>query len=156
MNPGAKYYEWESKGVPIRVEIGPRDLAKRQAMLVRRFTPDGAARKTAVSEDELAACLPVVLEEMQGQLLEAATRRREDNSYRGISDYEEFKEIIATSGGFIYTGYCGTEACELKVKDDTKATIRVIPEEDFRSETTPAKCICGERAVYEVVWARAY
>ncbi len=156
LNPGAKYYEWEGKGVPIRLEIGPRDLAQRQAMLVRRFVPDGAKRKTPVSQEELPARLPALLQEIQEQLLEAATRRREENSFRGISDYEEFKEIVATTGGFIYTGYCGLEACELKVKDDTKATIRVIPEEDFRSDTPPEKCICGKRAVYEVVWARAY
>ncbi len=156
LNPGAKYYEWEGKGVPIRLEIGPRDLAQRQAMLVRRFVPDGAKRKTPVSEDELPARLPALLQEMQDQLLEAATRRREENSHRGVSDYEEFKEIIGRAGGFVYTGHCGTEACELKVKDDTKATIRVIPEDDFRSEAPPEKCICGERAVYEVVWARAY
>ena len=93
---------------------------------------------------------------MQRDLLEAAVRRREENSYRGISDYEEFKRIIGSTGGFIYTGYCGAEECENRVKDDTKATIRVIPDEGFRSESYPDKCICGGVAQIEAVWARAY
>jgi prolyl-tRNA synthetase len=156
LNPGAKYYEWEGKGVPIRIEIGPKDLAKQQLMIVRRFTADGDQRKTAMPEAEALAQLPGLLDRMQRQLLDAAVTRREANSYRGISDYEEFKRIIGTTGGFVYTGYCGAEECEARVKDDTKATIRVIPDEDFRSEAVPEKCICGERTAHEVVWARAY
>ncbi len=155
LNPGAKYYEWEGKGVPIRVEVGPKDIAKQQVMAVRRFTTDGK-RKIALPEDEASARLPAMLEEMQRDLLEAAIRRREDNSYRGITDYEQFKRIIAGQGGFIYTGHCGTESCEARVKDETKATIRVIPDEDFRSDSCPATCICGGKASHEVVWARAY
>ncbi|UCF19161.1 MAG: proline--tRNA ligase [Gemmatimonadota bacterium] len=155
LNPGAKYYEWEGKGVPIRVEVGPKDIAKQQVMAVRRFTRDGR-RKIALPEGEAAARLPEMLEEMQGELLETAVRRREENSYRGITDYEEFKRIIAGPGGFIYTGYCGAESCETRVKDETKATIRVIPDEDFRSDSFPATCVCGGKASHEVVWARAY
>jgi prolyl-tRNA synthetase len=156
LNPGAKYYEWEAKGVPLRIEIGPKDLEKRQVTLVRRFAARPAERKQAVAEGELGAVLPKLLETMQRELLEAALRRREANSHRGITDYEEFKRIVETVGGFIYTGFCGAAACERKVQDETKATIRLIPDEAFRSAEPPQKCICGGRAEYEVVWARAY
>jgi prolyl-tRNA synthetase len=156
LNPGAKYYEWETKGVPVRLELGPKDLEKGHVMAVRRFSDDPKARKISIADDEIVSRLPQLLDEMQGQLLDAARRRREENSYRGVSDYEEFKRIISEGSGFIYTGYCGAEECELKVKGDTKATVRVIPDEDFRSDSVPGKCICGSDAQYEVVWARAY
>jgi prolyl-tRNA synthetase len=156
LNPGAKYYEWEGKGVPIRLEIGPRDIAKKQVMVVRRFTANGDRRKTPMAEEEAIARLPALMDELQGQLFEAALRRREENSYRGVTDFEEFKRIVETTGGFIYTGYCGAEECEARVKEATKATIRVIPDDDFRSERMPDRCICGGKAQYEVVWARAY
>jgi prolyl-tRNA synthetase len=156
LNPGAKYYEWEGKGVPIRVEIGPKDVANEQVMVVRRFVSESGARKTPIAEVEALASLPGILDTMQNDLLEAALKRREDNSYRNVSDYEEFKRIINTTGGFVYTGYCGAESCEQRVKDDTKATIRLIPGDAFRSEQMPDNCICGGKSQYEVVWARAY
>jgi prolyl-tRNA synthetase len=156
LNPGAKYYEWEGKGVPIRVEIGPKDVANEQVMVVRRFVSESGARKTPMPEKEALAGLPGILDSMQDDLMQAALKRREDNSYRNISDYEDFKKIINTTGGFVYTGYCGAEKCEQRVKDDTKATIRLIPDDGFRSEQVPDKCICGGKTQYEVVWARAY
>ncbi|NIR44072.1 MAG: proline--tRNA ligase [Gemmatimonadetes bacterium] len=156
VNPGAKYYEWEGKGVPVRLEIGPKDLEKGQVMAVKRFAPDPKARKVPIPDGEVRSRLTEMLDAMQNELLATAIKRREDNSHRGIDDYEEFKEIIATAGGFVYTGYCGTEECEASVKDETKATIRLMPDEDFRSDEIPAKCICGKKAEYEVVWARAY
>jgi prolyl-tRNA synthetase len=156
LNPGAKYYEWEGKGVPIRVEIGPKDVANKQVMVVRRFVSESGARKTPIAEEEALGSLPAILDSMQNDLLEAALKRREEKSYRNVSDYEEFKKIINTTGGFIYTGFCGAEECEQQVKDDTKATIRAIPDDDFRSEHVPDHCICGGKSQYEVVWARAY
>jgi prolyl-tRNA synthetase len=156
LNPGAKYYEWEGKGVPVRLELGPKDLEKGQVMAVRRHAPDPKARKLPIAADEIETRLPQLLDDMQKELLAAAIKRREENSYRGVTDYEEFKKIVATTGGFIYTGYCGSESCEEKVKDDTKATVRVIPDEDFRSDSYPNKCICGSKAQHEVFWARAY
>jgi prolyl-tRNA synthetase len=90
-------------------------------------------------------------------MLEAAIRRREENSYRGVTDYGEFQEILEGPGGFIYTGWCGSAECEEKVKEETKATIRVLPFEEFRSATTPERCIaCGGTSSEEAVWARAY
>ncbi|KPK65477.1 MAG: proline--tRNA ligase [Gemmatimonas sp. SG8_38_2] len=156
LSPGAKYYEWEGKGVPVRIEIGPKDLEKQQVMIVRRFTAEGGQRKIPFAASEIENRLPELLDQVQQDLFEVALRRREENSHRGISDYEEFKQIMGANGGFIYTGYCGAEECEIRVKDDTKATIRVIPDEDFRSESYPDICICGRPAQQEVVWARAY
>ena len=156
VNPGAKFYEWEAKGVPLRVEIGPKDLEKQQVMVVRRVTPDGEQRKVPVADAEIETKLLELLDQTQQHLLEAALRRREENSYRGISDYEEFKQIMGSTGGFIYTGHCRSEECEQRVKDDTKATIRVIPQEAYRSDGFPDKCLCGEPAKHEVFWARAY
>jgi prolyl-tRNA synthetase len=156
LNPGAKYYEWEAKGVPVRIEIGPKDLAKQQLMIVRRVVAEGQKRKEAKPEAEALARMPEVLAQMQAQLLEAAMKRREANSYRGVSDYGDFKEIFGTTGGFVYTGYCGAEECETRVKDETKATIRLIPDEAFRSEIVPERCICGGKSEHEVVWSRAY
>ncbi|KPK81777.1 MAG: proline--tRNA ligase [Gemmatimonas sp. SM23_52] len=156
LSPGAKYYEWEGKGVPIRVEIGPKDVEKGQVTVVRRVVVDTKQPKRAIAASEAAATLARLLEEMQQELLEGAIRRREQHSYRGVTDYEEFKEIIGSKGGFIYTGYCGAKQCETRVKEDTKATVRVVPDEDFASDTYPDRCICGGKAVQEVVWARAY
>ena len=156
LNPGAKYYEWEGKGVPIRVEIGPNDVEKGQVTVVRRFAGEAKLRKRVIAASEAPVSLAKLLEEMQQELLDAAIRRREEHSYRGVTDYEEFKKIIASVGGFIYTGYCGAKECETRVKDDTKATVRLIPNEDFASESYPERCICGRKAVQEVVWARAY
>jgi len=156
LNPGAKYYEWEAKGVPVRLEIGPKDVAKGQVMSVRRFSAEPGSRKAPIAEAELSERVPQILAEIQSELQRAALDRREANSYRNVTDYEEFKKIIGSTGGFIYTGYCGAEECEMRVKDDTKATIRVIPDQDFRSDVTPDRCICGGKSQYEVVWARAY
>ncbi len=154
LTPGARYWEWERKGVPLRIEIGPRDVAKSQVVLVRRFGGDG---KEFVSMEAAPERVRQGLDDMQDALLEAARRRREENSHRGVADYERFREIIDGPGGFVYAGWCGSAACEEKVKDDTKATIRVLPMEEFRSDEAPTRClVCGEAASEEVVWARAY
>jgi prolyl-tRNA synthetase len=97
------------------------------------------------------------LQACQASLLEAAVARREANSYRGVDDWNRFREIIEGSGGFVYTGWCGGESCEDRVKQETKATIRVIPMEEFRTPDAPARClVCRDGAQHEVVWARAY
>jgi prolyl-tRNA synthetase len=157
LTPGAKYYEWELKGVPFRIEIGPRDLEKQQLVLARRLVAEGEARKEFLPEAEVIRTLPDRLEEFQQWLLVRARERRETNSYRGVTDYDELREILSGKGGFVYTGWCGQSACEERVKEDTKATIRVIPDEEFQSVTAPEACVaCGSESVHEVVWARAY
>lgn len=157
VKPGAKFYEWERKGVPFRIEIGPRDIAKGQLVLVRRVTVGDEDRKLFLDEGEAIARVPELLATFQATLYEAAARRRDENSHRGVGDYDRFREIIENEGGFVYAGWCGSEGCEAKVKSDTKATIRVLPSEEFRSAERPARCIaCGDEAETEAVWARAY
>lgn len=157
LSPGAKYYEWERKGVPFRVEIGPKDLEQGQLALARRVTPEGAKRKEFVAEAEALAGMPARLEAFQTELMETARRRREDNTVRGVRSIGELEEALDGGAGFVYTGWNGDPSVEQRVKDQTKATSRVIPSEEFRSATAPAKCVSGEGdAKVEVIWARAY
>jgi prolyl-tRNA synthetase len=153
MKPGAKYYEWELRGIPLRMEIGPRDLDANQAVLVRRDTRE----KKAYSLDTIGADIAALLSTMQTDLFEAARERRERNSIRGDVTYDRFREIMAGDGAFVYAGWCGSAACEGRIKEETKATIRVLPDEEFRSEVAPTHCLlCGEPAVAEALWAKAY
>jgi prolyl-tRNA synthetase len=157
MSPGAKFYEWETRGVPFRIEIGPKDIAKEQLVLARRVVAEGEGRKEFLPEAEVIASLPARLEEFQGWLRQRAIDRREANSHRGVRSYDRLKEIMEGAGGFVYAGWCGSAACEDRVKEETKATIRVIPDEEFRSPEAPSDClVCGNGAAHEVVWARAY
>jgi prolyl-tRNA synthetase len=157
LTPGAKYYEWELKGVPFRLEVGPKDIAKQQVVLVGRVAAEGQERKQFVAEAEAIAGMRQRLDDFQAFLLERARARREANSYRGVEGYEKFCEILDGPGGFVYTGWCGSAECEAKVKDDTKATIRCLPFEEFRSPTAPAACVvCGGESTVEAVWAKAY
>lgn len=156
LTPGAKFFEWEMKGVPFRIEIGPKDIARAQVVLARRI-PEGEERKQFLPEAEVLGSMAQRLEDYQAFLLERARRRREENSHRGIDSYDRFREIMDGAGGFVYAGWCGSAECEEKVKNETKATIRCLPFEEFRSETAPAKClVCGADATTEVVWAKAY
>jgi prolyl-tRNA synthetase len=151
MKPGAKYYEWESRGVPVRLEIGPRDVDKAQAVLARR-----TGGKTPVAVAGVLDGVQAALREIQDGLLEAARARRAASTFRGVTR-DELIELMEGPGGFAFAGYCGDEACERAIQERTKATTRVLPEEEFRSETAPATCVwCGRTAVAEAVWARAY
>lgn len=157
LNPGAKYYEWDLKGVPVRIEVGPREVEAREVVLARRAAEDPKKRKWSVSESQVRAAVEETLEALQRGLLEAARARREANSHRGVKDYDEFRQRMEGEGGFLYTGWCGSPACEDRAKEETKADIRVLPDEDFRSPTPPATCVvCGRPAQTEVVWAKAY
>jgi prolyl-tRNA synthetase len=153
MKPGAKYYEWELRGVPVRVELGPRDLDRGQAVLVRRDT--GA--KQPVSLDTVTMELEHLLATVQNDMLRAARERREQHSRRGNITYAQFRELMDGEGAFVYAGWCGDGACEAAIKDETKATIRVLPDEEFRSAEAPATCLkCGRPSTSEALWAKAY
>ena len=157
LSPGAKYFEWERKGVPFRVEIGPKDLQNEQLALVRRLTPQGENRKAFLPETEAITKLPEKLEYFQDDLLEAARTRRDDSTVRGVNSFGELKEAFDSGAGFVYTGWSGNPAVEDTVKEQLKATIRVLPGEEFLSESSPRKCVSGDTdSVTEVVWARAY
>ncbi len=157
MKPGPKYYEWERKGVPIRIEIGPRDVAASKLMVVMRVELDGMPRKEPMDEAAAIADIPSRLDRFQNALLARAIERREANSHRGVTEYARLKEIVEGPGGFVFAGWCGSAECESKVKEETKATIRCIPFEEFRSPDRPTTClVCGGGAEHEVIWARAY
>jgi prolyl-tRNA synthetase len=157
IKPGSKYWEWERKGVPMRIEIGPRDVERGQVMTVARTVAADGQRKEAVGEASIGSVVAQKLNAYQAYLLETARERREANSHRGITDYARLREIVEGDGGFVYAGWCGGEACEEKVKQETKATIRVLPSEEFRTPDAPTQCIvCGGGAAHEAIWARAY
>jgi prolyl-tRNA synthetase len=158
LKPGPKFYEWERKGVPVRIEIGPKDVARGQLTVVMRAEVlSGVPRKSVLDESAAVAEITQRLDAYQAALLSAALERREANSHRGITDYARLREIIEGDGGFVYGGWCGSADCEEKVKAETKATIRLIPGDEFRSSAAPERCtVCGQAAETEVVWARAY
>ena len=153
IKPGAKYYEWELRGVPLRMEIGPKDLDKNQAMLVRR----DSGEKRPVSLDTIGEDASDILARMQLDMLAVARERLDKNSVRGNIDYDRFRQIMEGDGAFVYAGWCGDTQCEARIKEETKATIRVLPDEEFRSADEPKRCLlCGKAASTEAVWAKAY
>lgn len=157
LSPGAKFFEWERKGVPVRVEIGPRDMERDEVVVAPRVPAAGAARKEAVAEVDAVAGMGVRLDELQERLREAALTRREEGTVRTeVASPEELAELLDGGAGFVCSGWSGDPAAEAHAKEVAKATIRVIPDEEFRSETPPAKCLGGGKARMEVVWARAY
>jgi prolyl-tRNA synthetase len=153
IKPGAKYYEWEARGVPFRLELGPRDLANRTVMLARRT----GGPKAVQSIDGLATMLLAEVELMQKALFVAAQARREAGTLRYPKSKQEFIDFIEGGGGFIHAGWCGDPAVEAEIKEATKATIRVLPDPEFRTGPAPERCIwTGQPAKHEAVWARAY
>ncbi len=153
IKPGAKYYEWELRGIPLRLEIGPRDLDANQCVLVRR---DSRVKRTVTLDsigEDVADLLSIIQTDMRVEALE----RREANSVRGNISYDDFKALMEGKGGFVYAGFCGSPKCEQDIKEETKATIRVLPDEEFRSADAPEHCLkCGAQSVVEALWAKAY
>jgi len=146
--PGWKFNEWEQKGVPLRIEIGPRDVERKQVVLVRR----DRGEKSITPLEGLKERVEASLEEVQKNLYRRALAFREENSYQ-VDDYEEFKRILEGPGGFLWAHWCGSAECEARIKEETKATIRAIP---FQ-EQEGGKCIrCGKASIQRVVFARAY
>jgi prolyl-tRNA synthetase len=121
-------------------------------MLARRVGP----KKEPVPMAGLVQRLEAEMAAMQDLLLRAARERREASSLRGATK-AEFIARMDGEGGFVYAGFCGSERCETEIKEQTKATIRVLPDEEFRSPQAPATCMwCGAASVAEAVWAKAY
>ena len=152
MKPGAKYYEWEGRGVPLRLEVGPRDVSSGSVVLARRT----GGKKETLPIDGLAGKLIAVLDKFQTDLFDAAKARREAATLRGATR-EQFIGKMEGEGGLVYAGFCGRAECEAEIKEQTKATIRVLPDEEFRSSVAPTSCMwCGRPSVAEAVWAKAY
>ncbi len=147
--PGYKYSEWELQGIPLRIEIGPRDVENNQVVIVRRDTRE----KIFVPVIELRNKINNLLVVMQKEMLDKAKAMREEYTFM-INDYNEFKIVIDEPGGFLYSHWCGSVECERKVKDDTKATIRLIP---FEKKKEKGTClVCGEKSEGRVVFGKAY
>ncbi|MBR3360350.1 MAG: proline--tRNA ligase [Lachnospiraceae bacterium] len=148
-SPGWKFSEQEIKGIPLRIEIGPKDIKAGHVVVVRRDTRE----KIEVGLNEVAEKLPAIFEQMQQDMLDRARAHRDSHTYEAKT-YEEFKDIIANKPGFVKAMWCGEEACELKIKDDTTATSRCMP---FEQEKIADTCVCcGKPAKSLVYWGKAY
>ena len=148
-SPGWKFSEQEMRGIPVRIELGPKDIEKNQCVVVRRDTRE----KVIISLDEVETKIGEILTAMQTEMLERARAHREEHTYEA-TNYEEFKETIANKPGFVKAMWCGDEACEIKVKEDTTATSRCMP---FAQEHIADTCVCcGKPAKTMVYWGKAY
>ncbi|KAA3611304.1 MAG: proline--tRNA ligase [Calditrichaeota bacterium] len=147
--PGFKFAEWELQGIPIRIEIGPKDVDKEHVVMVRR----DLMKKEFVARNDVFETVKTQLEQMQTDLLEKARKFREENSFN-VDNYDELKSIVAKDDGFVYAHWCGDAACEDKIKSETKATIRCIP---FDRKEEKGTCICCDKTSDgRVIFAKAY
>ncbi len=148
-SPGWKFAEAEMRGIPVRIEIGPKDIEANQAVIVRRDNRE----KQVVSLDTLEESVANTLETMQKEMLERARAHRDSHTYTA-ANYEEFKDIIANKPGFVKAMWCGDQACEDKIKEETTATSRCMP---FKQEHISDVCVCcGRPAKAMVYWGKAY
>ena len=148
-SPGFKFAEQEMRGIPIRIECGPKDIENGQAVICRRDTRE----KYTVTFDELVEKVQEILETIQKDMLERARAHREAHTYVA-TDYETFKDTIVNKPGFVKAMWCGDRACEDKIKEDVQATSRCMP---FEQEHLSDVCVCcGKPAKKMVYWGRAY
>ncbi|HXA00268.1 MAG TPA: proline--tRNA ligase [Candidatus Dormibacteraeota bacterium] len=157
-SPGWKFNDWEMRGVPLRIELGPKDVAKQSAVLARRDRP-GKEGKTFASIADLPVTVEKLLGEIQESLHVRALSFRRSNTHNAQT-YEEFKKAV--EGGFAYSGWCGSGECEEKIKEETRATMRCIPLDQEAVLGTgggaaSGKCVyCGQAAKSRAIFARAY
>lgn len=148
-SPGWKYAEQEMKGIPLRLEIGPRDIEKNQCVIVTRL----GREKSFVSLDDLETVIPQMLEKMQNDLYEKALAHRDSHIFEA-KNMEEFETQLKENPGFINAMWCGDEACENAIKEKTGATSRCMP---FEQKHISDKCVCcGKPAKTMVTWGKAY
>jgi prolyl-tRNA synthetase len=149
LSPGFKYNEWELLGVPLRIELGPRDLQKKTVVCVKRTNRE----KAFVSMDGIEEHVRELLESIQAEMFQEARKRR-DNATVPVDGYDNFKELIEGPGGFLLAHWCGDGDCEAAIQEETKATIRCLA---FDHEKENGKCIrCGKDSNRRVHFARAY
>ena len=147
LSPGYKFNDWELKGVPIRIEIGPKDIEKQSVVIAKRYNRE----KSSLGFTEIEK-ISTILDEIQNDMLKTAREQTKTNTI-DISDYTEFKSKIE-KGGFFSAPWCGKLECEEKIKEETGADIRVIP---FGSENTDTKCMyCQEQSTVIPIFARGY
>lgn len=148
--PGWKFSEWEMRGVPLRLEIGPRDVKNGQVVAVRRDLQG----KSVISSDDLEEKVKEILASIQASLFNKALAFQKENT-RQASSFEEFKSVIENKRGFVQASWCGSEDCEARIKEETMATIRVIPLDEEKNQK--GKCIfCQKEARTLAVFARSY
>ncbi len=147
--PGWKFNEYELKGVPVRLAIGPRDVENGTLEMARRDT----LTKESISRNEVVEVIVPLMEEIQENLLKKAESFREENTHE-VSTYEEFKEVLASKGGFIYAHWDGTNETEEKIKNETKATIRCIPLD--AKEEDGVCMVTGKPSKRKALFAKAY
>ncbi|MFH2103676.1 MAG: proline--tRNA ligase [Chloroflexota bacterium] len=150
VTPGFKFNDWEMRGVPLRLEIGPKDVEKGTVALARRDKP-GREGKSFVPQADIAKTVLQLLEVIQAALLERATTFRDSHIYEP-KDYQEFKEAVLN--GWAYTGWCESPECETKIKEDTKATTRCIPVD--QPDWTGKCIVCSGKATKKVYFSKAY
>ena len=148
VSPGWKFNEWELKGVPIRIELGPKDLAQGQVIVVRRDTGE----KKPMPQESLAFELPLMLEDIQASLFKRA-KERMDAGFVTVESYDDFKKAIKEKPGFVIAPWCGSRECETRISEKTKATIRLVP---AAAEDAPACICCGKGPAKKVPFAIAY
>jgi prolyl-tRNA synthetase len=147
--PGWKFHQWELKGIPIRIELGPRDLKANQVVMVRRDT----GQKTPVIEADIPTTVDKLLVEIQNNLFAKAKAILQEKT-TPVQNYDEFKKVLEEKGGFIKAAWCGSPDCEAKIKDETGATIRIRP---FQIEEPTSNCIiCAMKAKETAYFARSY
>ena len=148
-SPGWKFSEQEMRGIPLRIEMGPRDIEANQAILVRRDNGE----KITVSLDEIDVRVGELLETIQKEMLERARKHRDSHTTVALN-YDEFKDAVANKPGFIKAMWCGNQECEDKIKEETTATSRCMP---FEQEHLSDVCVCcGRPAKAMVYWGKAY
>ena len=148
LTPGYKFHDWELRGIPLRIEIGPKDIEKNKVVLAKRYNKE----KLDLSFDEINEKIESILDDIQKQMLVAAKKILEKMT-RDVSNYDEFKSELE-KGGFLQSPWCGKDECEAKIKEETSAEIRVIP---FESENSSKKCVyCNEQSVSIPIFARGY
>jgi prolyl-tRNA synthetase len=147
--PGWKFAEWELRGVPVRLEIGPKDIEKSQVVLARRDTRE----KASAAMDGLVAHVTKLLDDIQKALLARALKYREEHTTR-VTSYDEFKSVMEGRPGFVIAAWCGSETCEAEIKAETQATLRNIP---FGSENSGGACVkCGKPSIGDPWFAKAH
>ena len=148
-SPGWKFSEQEMRGIPLRIEVGPKDIEAGKCVVVRRDTKE----KIDVAFTELEEKIGEILDKMQSDMLEAARARRDSQTFVA-TDYEEFKKIFSEKTGFVKAMWCGEQACEDKIKEELSVTSRCMP---FEQESISDKCVCcGKPAKKMVYWGKAY
>ena len=148
LTPGFKFHDWELKGIPIRIEIGPKDIAKNQVVLVGRHNQT----KTDVSIEKVSEYVTLELEKIQKQMFEDAKKILDDRVVK-VTEYEQFKKEL-DNGKMIDCGWCGKQNCEDKIKEETVADLRVIPSDNKQKSES---CVyCKEKSVTNALFARGY